>query len=115
MRNDYVTSSKKKKIAKNSMQMRNGLYWRCFFFKNIWLIEPVENAFLVVSFTQKKRHFQPSVKLWKIIKHMASMQQFLPEKLSKFNSTFHFALLIECEIKHSVRKKCGPFSPATTT
>ena len=36
---------------------------------------------------------------------MASMQQFLPENLSKFNSTFHFALLIECEIKHIVRKK----------
>ena len=33
------------------------------------------------------------------------MQQFLPEKLTRFNSTFHFALLIECEIKHIVRKK----------
>ena len=33
------------------------------------------------------------------------MQQFLTEKLSIFNSTFHFALLIECEIKQIVRKR----------
>ena len=36
---------------------------------------------------------------------MASKQQFLPEKLSKFNSTLHTDLLIECQIKHIVRKK----------
>ena len=36
---------------------------------------------------------------------MASKQQFLPEKLSKFNSTFHSDSLIECQIKHIVRKK----------
>ena len=32
----------------------------------------------------KIRHFQPSVTKWKIIKHMASEQQFLHEKLSQF-------------------------------
>ena len=35
---------------------------------------------------------------------MASKQQFLPEKLSKFNSTLQSNLLIECQIKHIVRK-----------
>ena len=39
-----------------------------------------------------------------IIKHMASKQQFLPEKLAKFNSTLHSDSLIECQIKHNVRK-----------
>ena len=36
---------------------------------------------------------------------MASKQQFLPEKWSKFNSTLHSDLLIECQIKYIVRKK----------
>ena len=35
---------------------------------------------------------------------MASKQQFLPEKLSKFYSTLHSDLLIECQIKNIVRK-----------
>ena len=35
---------------------------------------------------------------------MASKQQF-DEKLSKFNSTLHSDLLIECQIKHIVKKK----------
>ena len=35
---------------------------------------------------------------------MALKQQFLPEKLSKFNSTLHSGSLIECQIKHIVRK-----------
>ena len=35
---------------------------------------------------------------------MTSKQQFLPEKLSKFNSTLSSDLLIECQIKHIVRK-----------
>ena len=39
-----------------------------------------------------------------MIKHMASKQQFLPEQFSKFNSTLHTDLLIECQIKHIVRK-----------
>ena len=39
-----------------------------------------------------------------IIKHMASKQKFLPEKLSKFNSTVHSGLLIANQIKHIVRK-----------
>ena len=69
-----------------------------------YLKQPVVNAFQVVSFTRKKRHFQPSVKKWKIIKHMASKQQFLPEKLSKLNSTVHYDLLIESEIKNIARK-----------
>ena len=34
---------------------------------------------------------------------MTSKQQFLPEKLSKFNSTLHSGSLIECHIKHIVR------------
>ena len=36
---------------------------------------------------------------------MALKQQLLPEKFSKFNSNLHFDLLIECQIKHIVRKK----------
>ena len=79
--------------------------------------EQVVNAVQVVSFTRKKRHVQPSVKWWTIIKQMASKQQFLPEIWSKFNSTLHSDLLIECQIKHIdiVRKNIrGPFSPATT-
>ena len=44
----------------------------------VYLKESVEIAFLVVSFTQKERHFQPSVKQRIIIKHMTSNQQFLP-------------------------------------
>ena len=35
---------------------------------------------------------------------MVSKQQYLPEKLSKFNSTLHSDLLIECQIKNIVRK-----------
>ena len=35
---------------------------------------------------------------------MTSKQYFIPEKLSKFNSTLHSDLLIECQIKHIVRK-----------
>ena len=35
---------------------------------------------------------------------MTSKQQFLPEKLSKFNSTLHSDLLIECQFKHIIRK-----------
>ena len=35
---------------------------------------------------------------------MTSKQQFLPENISKFNSTLHSDLLIECKIKHIVRK-----------
>ena len=38
-----------------------------------------------------------------MIKHMASKQQFLTENLSKFNSTLHADLSIECQIKHIVR------------
>ena len=85
------------------MQMSYGLYRR-FLVDLAYFKEPVVNAFQVVSFTRKKRHLQPSVKKWKIIKHMASKQQFLPEKLSKFNSTLHSDLLIECQIKNIVRK-----------
>ena len=84
-------------------------------FRKIWFIqavlvdfahlkESIENAFLVISFTRKRRHFQPSVKYRRIIKRMASKQQFLPEKLSKFNSTLHSDSLIECQIKYIVRK-----------
>ena len=36
---------------------------------------------------------------------MASKQQYLPEKLSKFNATLHSDSLIDCQIKHIVRKK----------
>ena len=87
------------------MQMSYGLYWGFLLVVDLaYLKESVENAFLVVSFTWKKRHFQPSVKQWKILKHMTSKQQFLPEKLSKFNSILHSDLLIECQIKHIVRK-----------
>ena len=70
-----------------------------------YLKEPAVNAFQVVSFTRKIRHFQPSVKKWEIIKHMVSKQQFLHENLSNFKSTLHSDLLIECQIKHIVRKK----------
>ena len=35
---------------------------------------------------------------------MASKQQFLPEKISKFDSTLHSDLLIEWQIKNIVRK-----------
>ena len=44
------------------MQMSYGLYWRLFV-DLAYLKEPVEHAFLVVSFTPEKRHFQPSVNL----------------------------------------------------
>ena len=57
MRNDDVTPFKKSgKI--NSMQMSYGVYRR-FLLDLAFLKELVENAFLVVSFTRKKRHFQP--------------------------------------------------------
>ena len=49
------------KNRKNSMQMSYGLY-SCFLVDLAFLKEPVVNAFLVVPFTRKKRHFQPSVK-----------------------------------------------------
>ena len=83
--------------------MSYGLYTR-FLVDLAYLKETVVNAFQLVSFMRKKRHFQPSVKWWKIIKHMTSKQQFLPEKLSKSNSTLHSDLLIECQIKDIVRK-----------
>ena len=87
MRTDDVTAFKKNQV-KNSMQMSYGLYSvRHFVVDLAYLEESVENTFLVVSFTRKKHYFQPSVKKWRIIQHMASKQQFLPEKLSKFNST----------------------------
>ena len=35
---------------------------------------------------------------------MAAKQEFLPEKLSKFNSTLHSDSLIACQIKHLVSK-----------
>ena len=72
-----------------------------------YLKGPVVSAFQVVSFTRKKHHFQPSVKLLKIIKHLASKQQFLPEMLSKLNSSLYSDLLIKCQIKHIVRKHNG--------
>ena len=43
------------------MQMSYGLYWR-FLVDLAYLKEPVVNAYQVVSFTRKKRRFQPSVK-----------------------------------------------------
>ena len=43
------------------MQVSYGLYWR-FLLDLAYLKESVEIAFLVISFTQKKRHFQPRVK-----------------------------------------------------
>ena len=85
------------------MQMSYGLYRR-FLVDLACLKEPAVNAFQVVSFTRKKRHFQPSVKQRKIIKHMASKQQFLPETLSKFISTSrsifacHHRLMAPCKI-----------------
>ena len=39
------------------MQMSYGLYWRLLVDLD-YLKESVENTFLVVSFTRKKRHFQ---------------------------------------------------------
>ena len=42
------------------MQMSYGLYRR-FLVDLVYLKETVVNAFHVVSFTRKKRHFQPSV------------------------------------------------------
>ena len=42
--------------------MRYGTYWS-FLEDLAYLKEPVEHAFLVISFTQKERHYQPSVKL----------------------------------------------------
>ena len=46
------------------MQMSDGLYWR-FLEDLAYLKEPVEHAFLVVSFTPKKRHFQTKRKVVK--------------------------------------------------
>ena len=43
------------------MQMSYGLYRR-FYVDLAYLKEPVVNAFQMVSFTRKKRHFQQSVK-----------------------------------------------------
>ena len=48
-------------IREKSMQMSYCLFRR-FFVDLAYLKEPVVNAFQVVSFTRKKRHFQPSVK-----------------------------------------------------
>ena len=59
MRNDDATPLKK--LKKNSMQMSYGLCWR-FLVDFAYLNESVENIFLVVSFTQKTRNFQPSGK-----------------------------------------------------
>ena len=36
---------------------------------------------------------------------MRSKQEYLPETLSKFNSTLHSDSFIECQINHSIRKK----------
>ena len=41
--------------------MISGLYWR-FLVDLAYFKESVENAFVVVSFTRKKRQFQPDVK-----------------------------------------------------
>ena len=76
------------------MQMSYCLYWRLLV-DLAYLKEPVGNAFLVVSFTLKIRHFQPSVTLWKVIKHMASKEQFIPEKSLKIHLNSN--LLIECQ------------------
>ena len=43
------------------MQMSYGLYM-CFLVDLAYFKESLENAFLEVSFTRRKRHFQPSVK-----------------------------------------------------
>ena len=69
------------------MQVSYGLYWR-FLVALAYLKESVEHEFLVISFMQKKRHLQPSVKKWRIIRHMASEQQFLPEKMIKIQFNF---------------------------
>ena len=56
----------------------------------------------------KETSFSTKRKVVKITKYMA-------QKLSKFNSTLHSDLFIECQIKHIVRQICGPFLPATTS
>ena len=43
------------------MQVISGLYLR-FFVDLAYSKESVENAFVVVSITRKKRHYQPDVK-----------------------------------------------------
>ena len=42
---------------------------------------------------------------------MVSKQQFLPEKLSKYNSILHSGSMIDCQIKDIVRQNYAPFSP----
>ena len=105
------------------MQMSYGLYRR-FLVDLAYLKELVVNAFQVVSFTRKKRLFKrtsskcipsgliyaketPSSTKRKVVKDNQThgiKATFLPEKLSKFNSTLHSDLLIECQIKNIVRK-----------
>ena len=53
------------------MQMSYCLFRR-FLVDLAYSKEPVVYAFQVDSFTRKKLHFQPSVKKWKLIEHMAS-------------------------------------------
>ena len=56
-----MVSSYLSKIRENIMEVSYGLYWR-FLVDMAYLKESVENAFLMVSFTQKKCHVEPSVK-----------------------------------------------------
>ena len=56
-----MTSYLSKNQEKNGMQMSYGLYMR-FWVDLAYLKVPVVNAFQVVSFTRKERHFQPNVK-----------------------------------------------------
>ena len=49
-------TSNLKEVVKISVAMSYGLYWR-FLVDLAYLKESVENAFQVVSFTRKKRHF----------------------------------------------------------
>ena len=100
MRNDDVTPFKKNrgKQHANELWSMQGLFSRFCLFKRTsskcipcGLIHAKET-----SFSTKRKVVKD--------KHMASKQQFLPEKWSKFNSTLHSDLLIECQIKHIVRK-----------
>ena len=98
VRNDVVTPSRKKQHASELCSIV-ALFGRFGWFRRI-----SRNAFREVSFTQKKRHFQPIVKL-RVIKHMVWNQQFLPQKLLKCNSTLYSDSLFKYQIKNIVRKK----------
>ena len=71
LRNNHVTPSiKSVSVVKSNVQVGYDLIWRYLVYFD-YSNESIENAFLVVPFTGKKRHFQSRVKQCSVVKPMA--------------------------------------------